>query len=87
MQNEPIRLMARLTAALTATLSLLAFFGVPGELVGALNVAASAWVIVGFEFVRARVDGPQTVARKEAELTMRSEPAPAAVPTPTPTPA
>jgi hypothetical protein len=57
-----------LSAALTATVSLLAFVGVPSELIAAVNVAIAAWLVVVFQLVRARVDSPATAATKDRTL-------------------
>ena len=73
MTSEPIRLMSLLSAALTSTLSLAAFVGASNELVGGLNVAAGAWLIVAFEVVRRKVDSPQTSAAKDAALSGLTE--------------
>lgn len=55
MSTEPVRLASLITAALTATIALLAFFGVPSLVVGGITAAVSAWVVVIFELVRSKV--------------------------------
>lgn len=63
MNNEPVALTSAITAAILATVALLAFVGVSQEVVGAIGTAATAWVIVIAAVVRSRVtpvgkDGP-----------------------------
>jgi hypothetical protein len=53
--GEPVTIAAALTAAINATLGILLFVGVEPELVGVLQGAAAAWVIVVALIVRARV--------------------------------
>lgn len=55
MQTEPVGVVAALNAAVTATLAVLLFVGVDPNLVGALTLAAVAWIGVGAAIVRARV--------------------------------
>lgn len=55
MNTEPVRLASLITAALTASIALLAFVGVPGPVIGGITAAVSAWVVVVFEFVRGKV--------------------------------
>lgn len=63
MNNEPVALTSAITAAILATVALLAFVGVSQEVIGAIGAAATAWVIVIAAVVRSRVtpvgkDGP-----------------------------
>ena len=53
--NEPVRIVGLLNAAIGATLAILLFAGVDPTLVGALTLAATAWIAVGAELVRGRV--------------------------------
>jgi hypothetical protein len=53
--HEPVRLTSLITAAITATLTILLFVGVDPDVVGALTAAATAWVLVIAEVVRNRV--------------------------------
>lgn len=62
MNQEPVSIVAALNAAITATLGILLFVGVDPTLVGALTLAATAWIAVGAAFVRARVTPVQTIA-------------------------
>lgn len=56
MNNEPSRIIASITAAVTATIGVLVVVGVlSNEVGGALTVAAGAWVLTAGELVRARV--------------------------------
>lgn len=55
MNNEPVAIGAAINAAITATLAILLFVGVDPELVGALTLAATAWVAVAAAIVRSRV--------------------------------
>jgi hypothetical protein len=68
MQAEPVRLASMVSAALTATVSLLAFVGVSSELIAGINVAIAAWLVVVFHVVRNRVDSPRTSAAKERAI-------------------
>ena len=53
--TEPVRLVGLLNAAIAATLAILLFAGADPNLVGALTLAATAWIAVAAELVRARV--------------------------------
>jgi hypothetical protein len=56
MNDEPSRIIASITAAITATIGVLTIVGVISpEVGGAITVAAGAWVLVAGELVRARV--------------------------------
>jgi hypothetical protein len=56
LNNEPSRIVAAITAAITATIGVLTVTDVLSpELGGALTVAAGAWVLAAGEIVRARV--------------------------------
>jgi hypothetical protein len=66
--NEPVRLAAATTTALTASLAVLAFAGVPTELIAALNAALAAVVALVFEVVRGRVDGPARARAKQETI-------------------
>lgn len=55
MNQEPVAIMAAITAALQATLAILLFVGVDPELVGALTAAVVAWVGVAAAVVRSKV--------------------------------
>lgn len=55
MNQEPVSIIAAINAAITATLAILLFVGVAPELVGALTLAATAWIGVAAAFVRSRV--------------------------------
>jgi predicted lysophospholipase L1 biosynthesis ABC-type transport system permease subunit len=63
MNSEPSRLVAAITAAITATIGVLTVTNVfSAELGGALTVAAGAWVLAAGEIVRARVTPNDRVA-------------------------
>lgn len=63
MNNEPSRIIASITAAVTATIGVLVVVGVlNNEVGGALTVAAGAWVLTAGELVRARVTPNDRVA-------------------------
>jgi hypothetical protein len=55
MTNEPVRIVAALNAALSATLAILLFAGVSPDLVAALTLAVTLWVVFIGETVRSRV--------------------------------
>lgn len=56
MKDEPSRIIASITAAITATIGVLVITNVlTPEVGGALTVAAGAWVLTAGELVRARV--------------------------------
>lgn len=55
MNQEPVAITAAINAAITATLAILLFVGISPELVGALTLAATAWIGVVAAVVRARV--------------------------------
>ena len=56
MGSNPVTLPAALTAAATATINVLAMvLHWSTELVGGLNLAASAWIIVGSFWIRTKV--------------------------------
>jgi hypothetical protein len=55
MSNEPVSIVAAITAAITSTLAILLFVGVDPELVGAITLATTAWVGVAAAVVRSRV--------------------------------
>jgi hypothetical protein len=67
-ENEPVRLAAAVTMALSASLAVLAFGGVSTELIAALNAALAAVVALVFEVVRGRVDGPARAQAKQATI-------------------
>lgn len=63
MKDEPSRIIASITAAITATIGVLVVTGIlTNELGGALTVAAGAWVLTAGELVRARVTPNDRVA-------------------------
>jgi hypothetical protein len=63
MKDEPSRLLAAITAALTATIGVLTLTEVLSEkLGGGLTVAAAAWIAVAGEWIRARVTPNDRVA-------------------------
>lgn len=63
MTSEPSRIVASITAAITATIGVLTVVGViNADLGGALTVAAGAWVLAAGEIVRARVTPNDRVA-------------------------
>lgn len=55
MASEPTALVSAITAAITSTLAILLFAGVDPELVGALTLAATAWIGVAAVIIRSRV--------------------------------
>lgn len=48
-------IVSAITSAITSTVAILLFFGIDPKLVGAVTVAATAWVGVGAAIVRAKV--------------------------------
>lgn len=54
-RDEPVGLVASITAAVTSTIALLALLGVPGEVVAAISLAATGWIGVGAAWARRRV--------------------------------
>lgn len=61
--NAPVvTVVAAINAALTSTLGLLTFLGVDHELVGALIIAATGWVVVGAMLVHRRTTPTEHVA-------------------------
>jgi hypothetical protein len=58
--TEPVAWQGAVTGAITSTIAILAFAGVDGEVVGALSVAATAWVGVAAVVVRSRVSARRT---------------------------
>ena len=63
MTIEPARLVALLTAAVGATVNVLALiFDWSGELVAGLNIALAAWIALAGEFVRSQVTPNDRVA-------------------------
>ena len=80
MENEPVRLAAAMTTALSASLAVLAFAGVSTELIAALNAALAAVVAVVFEIVRGLVDGPARARAKQATIDGLQSEAPTAEP-------
>jgi hypothetical protein len=55
MGSEPVSVVSAITSAITSTVAILLFFGVDPKLVGAISVAATAWVGVGAAIVRSKV--------------------------------
>ena len=55
MTNEPVSVFAAINAAVVATLAILMFAGVDPDLVGAITLAATAWIGVAAVVVRSRV--------------------------------
>ncbi len=53
--REPVAVFSAVTAALQATVALLAFLGVPSEVVAGLQTVVVAWVGVAAAVVRGRV--------------------------------
>ena len=68
MKHEPVTVTAAITAAITSTLALLAFAGVPAEVIGALGVASTAWVTLGAVIVRSKVTPTVDVALTNDEV-------------------
>lgn len=68
MNQEPVSLVAAITAAVQATLALLLFVGVSAAVVGGLQVAAVAWIVVGAVIARGRVTPVENVALTVEEL-------------------
>ena len=68
MKHEPVTVTAAITAAITSTLALLAFAGVPAEVIGALGVASTAWVTLGGVIVRSKVTPTVDVALTNDEV-------------------
>ena len=67
-ENAPVvTITAAITAALTATLGLLSFLGIDQEVVGALQVSAAAWVVVGAMLVHRRTTPTDQVALTKDE--------------------
>jgi hypothetical protein len=68
--NAPVvTIVSAITAAVTSTLGLLAFLGVAHELVGALQIAAGGWIVVGAMLIHQRTTPTDQVAltKDEAE--------------------
>jgi fatty acid desaturase len=67
-QNEPVTLAGAITAAITATINLLALvFGWDGTIVAGLNLAIGAWVVVVSFIVREKVTPSRNVALTVAD--------------------
>jgi|SRR5215207_4418498 len=69
MDNEPVRIVQYASAAVAATLNVLALiFGWPGETVASLNLAFSAWLVFAGELIRSRVWATASVDRVRNRL-------------------
>lgn len=55
MNSEPVAITTAITAAILATVALLAFVGVPQDAIAAIDAAAAAWVIAIGAIVRSKV--------------------------------
>lgn len=69
LNDEPVSVLAAINGAVVATIALLAFVGVDGQVIGALSLAATAWIAVAATIVRGRVTPTDRVALtvKQAE--------------------
>jgi uncharacterized membrane protein len=67
-QEQPVTLAGAVTAAITATVNLLALiFGWDGTIVAGLNLVIGAWIVVISFVVRARVTPSRDVALTNAQ--------------------
>lgn len=67
-QEQPVTLAGAVTAAITATVNLLALiFGWDGTIVAGLNLVIGAWIVVISFVVRARVTPSKNVALTTAD--------------------
>ena len=62
--------MAAINGAIASTLGILVLTGaISADVAGAIGAALGAWILVGsFLLVRPKVDGPVTVAAKDAQI-------------------
>jgi uncharacterized membrane protein len=67
-QEQPVTLAGAVTAAITATVNLLALiFGWDGTIVAGLNLVIGAWIVVISFVVRAKVTPSRNVALTNAQ--------------------
>lgn len=61
--NAPVvTIVSAITAAVTSTLGLLSFVGIDQDLIGALQLAAGGWIIVGAMLIHQRTTPTEHVA-------------------------